>query len=281
MKTSIFERKNMVDKVNSKINISRQCDLLSITRSSFYYRPKTDNKLNLELMRIIDEKHLKHPFMGVPSMTTWLRMDMNYDINPKRISRLFNIMGIHAIAPGPHTSKGNKKHKIYPYLLFNLDITENNQVWEIDITYVPMQKGFMYLVAIIDVNSRYVLNWFISNTMTAEWCRDTVDEAIRKNGKPQIINTDQGSQFTSEIFTSSILSNDIKISMDGKGRALDNIYIERLWRSVKYENIYLFSYSNGKELFDGLKEYFNFYNTERRHSSLKNNFPIKIYGKVA
>ena len=186
-------------------------------------------------------------------------------------------MGLRAIMPGRHTTKRNKAHKTYPYLLRNLKVDRPNQVWAIDITYIPMQKGFMYLVAIIDLHSRYVLNWSVSNTMDAQWCMKTLEEAITIHGKPEIINTDQGSQFTSEIFTNLALSNDIKLSMDGKGRAIDNVFIERLWRSVKYESIYLNPPNSGVDLYKQLSIYFNFYNYERRHQGINNQIPLKRY----
>jgi len=218
--------------------------------------------------------------MGVDRMTVWLRKDEGYKVNKKRVERLYRLLDIHAIVPGPHTSKANKEHKTYPYLLRNLEIKRKNQVWAIDITYIPMKKGYMYLVAIIDVYSRFVVGWSLSNTMEAEWCRDTVREAVSRYGKPEIINTDQGSQFTSEIFTSYLLENEITISMDGKGRATDNIFIERLWRTVKYEDIHIKAYETGIELYKGVRDYFKYYNFERRHSSINDSFPAEVY-KVA
>lgn len=231
-------------------------------------------------MDVIDKKYQESPFMGVETMTKWLRMDKGYDVNKKRVSRLYRLMDLYALVPGPHTSKANKKHKTYPYLLRDLNIDHKNHVWGIDITYIPVKKGYMYLVAIIDVYSRYVVGWSLSNTMEADWCKEVVKEAIAKHGKPEIMNTDQGSQFTSEVFTSFLKENGIKISMDGKGRATDNIFIERLWRSLKYEDIYLNCYESGLELFRGIRNYFNFYNNKRRHSSIDDCFPVQRY-KVA
>ena len=179
--------------------------------------------------------------------------------------------------PGEHTSRRNKEHKVYPYLLRNLKVDQSNQVWATDITYIPMRKGFMYLVAIIDLHSRYVLNWSVSNTMDAQWCTETLQEAIDTHGKPTIINTDQGSQFTSEVFTSTVLSNDIKLSMDGKGRAIDNVFIERLWRSVKYQSVYLNPPDSGVELYKQLNHYFGYYNNQRRHQGIDNQIPFKRY----
>lgn len=275
MKTTAKERKGLVDKAD-KLSLSQQCDLLSISRSSIYYQPAPENVLNLELMQEIDKKYMQHPFMGVPSMTQWLRMDKGYKVNKKRIERLYRLMNISAIVPGPHTSKGNKEHKKYPYLLRNLKITHKNQVWATDITYVPVKDGYMYLIAVIDLYSRYVLSWSLSNTMETQWCIDTVAEAIENYGTPEIFNTDQGSQFTSKDFTDFIESHKIKVSMDGKGRATDNIFIERLWRSVKYEDIYLNAYENGIELYHGIKDYMEFYNNRRRHQSLNYQRPVDI-----
>lgn len=277
MKTSKQERRAIVGKANSQISISRQCSLLGLHRSAYYYDPATESELNLMIMELIDKKFLEHPFMGVPSMTQWLRLDKGIIVNKKRIERLFKLMDLQAIVPGPHTSKSNKKHKKYPYLIRNMKIKHKNQVWGIDITYIPIKRGYMYLIAIIDLYSRYVINWSLSNTMDADWCVETVREAIEKHGKPEIINTDQGSQFTSEVFTSFIENEIIKLSMDGKGRATDNIFIERLWRSVKYEDVYLHCYETGLELYQGLRKYFIFYNCERRHSSIDYQQPVNKY----
>lgn len=220
---------------------------------------------------------MKYPFMGVPSMTEWLRKDMGYSVNKKRIERLYKQMDIQAIAPGPHTSKGNKAHRKHPYLLRNLKVKQINHVWALDITYIPIKNGYMYLIAIIDLYSRFVVGWSLSNTMEADWCVETVRQAIAEHGKPEIINTDQGSQFTSDEFTGFLLGNDITISMDGKGRATDNIFIERLWRSLKYEDIYLKAYENGLDIYRGVKNWFRFYNEERRHSSINYQRPKDVY----
>src|SRR5512145_35952 len=277
MKTTVQQRRGIVDKANTKLSINRQCQLLSIQRSGYYYREKEDGTLNRELMAEIDKEYTARPFRGVPSMTEFLRRDMGYKVNKKRIERLFKLMDISAIVPGPHTSKGCKEHKKYPYLLRNLKITEPNQVWATDITYVPVKNGHMYLIAIIDLYSRFVVGWALSNTMESEWCLETLKNAILAYGKPKVFNTDQGSQFTSDIFTGFLEENDITISMDGKGRATDNIFIERLWRSVKYEDVYLHAYESGIDLYKGLKEYFPYYNQVRRHSSIKHNRPIDVY----
>ncbi len=277
MKTSVKERRAIVDKANNQISISRQCNLLDIYKSGYYYEPSRDSELNLKLMQLIDKQYMKYPFMGVPSMTQWIKLDIGLKINKKRVERLYKLMGIHAIVPGPHTSKSCKEHKKYPYLLRDVKIKEKNQVWAIDITYVPVKSGYMYLIAIIDLYSRYVVGWSLSNTMEAQWCVETVKEAIKKHGKPEIINTDQGSQFTGELYISYLKDQKIQISMDGKGRAIDNIFIERLWRSVKYEDIYLNCYETSLELYQGLKQYFVFYNCKRRHSSLNYRKPKDVY----
>jgi len=229
-------------------------------------------------MRLMDQHYTDYPFKGANRMHTWLTMDMGFKVNSKRIERLYyKVMGLRAIMPGRHTTKRRKDHKVYPYLLRNLTVKRSNQVWGMDITYIPMQKGFMYLVAIIDLHSRYVLNWSVSNTMEAVWCKEALEEAVALHGKPEIINTDQGSQFTSEIFTDYVLSNDIRLSMDGKGRAIDNVFIERLWRSVKYENIYLNPPNTGTDLYQQLNQYFHFYNYERRHQGIENQIPVNRY----
>ncbi|MCU4173897.1 IS3 family transposase [Carboxylicivirga sp. N1Y90] len=273
----LHQRHALVNKASKKLSIKKQCNLLSLSRSGYYHKPKRESTLNKELMEVIDKQHMKYPFMGVPTMTQWLRRDMNYSINTKRIERLYKLMDICAIVPGPHTSKGNKKHKKYPYLLRNLEVNRTNQVWALDITYIPIKNGYMYLIAIIDLYSRYVVGWSLSNTMESEWCMETVKKAIAEHGLPEIINTDQGSQFTSEVFTNYLHENDITISMDGKGRATDNIFIERLWRSLKYEDIYLNAYENGLDVYRGIKRYFIYYNEVRRHSSINHKRPKEVY----
>jgi putative transposase len=271
------ERRECVQPDHSELSIRRQCDLLSIHRSGFYYEPRKESELNLELMRLIDERYMKYSHMGVPSMTQWLRKDEGYEVNPKRIRRLYKLMGLKATVPGPHTSRAVKHHKKYPYLLNELEITHTNQVWATDITYIPMHKGFMYLMAVIDLHSRYVVGWSLSNSMSADWCTELVKDCIKRHEAPEIMNTDQGSQFTSEEFTGMLKDHEIRISMDSKGRAQDNIFIERLWRSVKYEQIYLKPAADGLELYQGLSEWFTYYNEERRHSSLDHEPPIKVF----
>lgn len=234
----IKERRTMISRDHSKLSVAKKSKLLQLHRSGLYYKPKDESELNLELMRLMDAHYIDHPFKGAKRMHTWLTIDKGYIVNHKRIERLYyDVMGLRAIMPGKHTSRRNKAHKVYPYLLRDLKIDRPNQVWATDITYIPMRKGFMYLMAIIDLHSRYVLNWSVSNTMDAQWCTEILQEAIDTHEKPTVINTGQGSQFTSEVFTSTVLSNDIKLSMDGKGRAIDNVFIERLLRSVKYESV--------------------------------------------
>jgi putative transposase len=268
----------MISRGHTRLSIKQQCELLGISRSSYYFKPKGESKLNLELMRLMDEHYLEHPYKGAPMMYAWLKHEKGYNINIKRIERLYyEVMGLRAVAPGKHTTKRNPEHKAYPYLLRNLKIERPNQVWATDITYIPMEKGFMYLTAILDLYSRYVVNWSISNTMDAEWCAGVLEEAIILHGKPEIINTDQGSQYTSETFTKMVFKNEIKLSMDGKGRATDNAFVERLWRSVKYEKIYLNPPSGGIDLNRKMVEYFDYYNHQRQHSKIDNAKPSEKY----
>lgn len=226
-------------------------------------------------MRLIDEEYLRHPFYGVPSITHWLRCQGN-PVNHKRVARLMRVMGLQATVPGPHTSRPHPEHTIYPYLLRDLVVSVPDAVWCADITYIPMRHGFMYLVAVMDWFSRYVLSWELSNTLETSFCTNALERAL-EGSCPAIFNTDQGSQFTSVEFTGVLLDRDVRISMDGRGRALDNVFIERLWRSVKYEDIYLHEYADGHELHHGLSKYFQFYNHERPHSSLGKQTPACVY----
>ena len=267
-----------VDKTH-KLSISRQCELLDVPRSSFYYSPRKNSSCNEELMKLIDKQYTITPFYGVPRMVAHLR-GLGHEVNPKRIRRLYREMDLHAMGPRPNTSKAHKGngHTVYPYLLRGLKITRPNQVWAMDITYVPIDGGHMYPVAIIDVYSRYIVSWSLSNTMTAEWCRECFKTAINRYGAPEILNTDQGSQFTSPIFTEFIASyRGFRLSMDGKGRAIDNIFIERFWRNIKYEKLYLEPSENGLELYHKIKDYMKFYNAERPHQSLEYKKPEQIY----
>lgn len=261
---------------NSKISISRQCQLLGIHRSGLYYAPVTEKEDNLKYMRLLDEQYLSTPFYGVRRLTRWLRKK-GFRVNRKRVKRLMSLMGWQTLYRKPNTSWKNKENKIYPYLLKDLNIDHKNQAWGIDITYVPMRRGFMYLCAIIDLHTRYIVNWGISNSMTAQWCCGLVQEAIENHGRPEIINSDQGSQFTSQEYIDLLQSHGIKISMDGKGRAIDNIFIERVWKSVKYECIYLNAFEDGVQLYEGLEKYFHFYNTERMHQALDYETPESLF----
>jgi putative transposase len=276
----LTQRRDMVDKQHSSLSIAQQCRLLGLHRSGLYYHPCSESEENLTILRQLDEQYFKTPFYGVRRLTAWLKVQ-GYDVNRKRVKRLMELMGWQTIYRRPNISKPCKEHRIYPYLLKDLSINRYNQVWAMDITYVPMRKGFMYLCAIIDLHTRYVVNWSVSNTMTAEWCTMVVSEAIEQHGKPEIMNTDQGSQFTSDVFTELLKEKEIQISMDGKGRAIDNIFIERLWRTVKYEHIYLKVAEDGVNLYEGLNEYFCFYNSERLHQSLGYKTPQVLYNKRA
>ena len=273
---SVAVRRSMVDKGDGRLSVVRQCYLLGIHRSGLYYQPCAESQENLDIMRMLDEQYFKTPFYGVRRLRVWLQ-NKGHSINRKRLLRLMRQMGWQTLYRRKSTSDPDKQNKVYPYLLKGLLIERANQVWATDITYVPMKKGFMYLCAVIDLHTRFVLNWSVSNTMSAEWCKQVVDEAIQQYGCPEIFNTDQGSQFTSGIFTTLLMDNKIQISMDGKGRAIDNIFIERLWRTVKYEHIYLHVADDGLKLYQGLKDYFIFYNEQRPHQSLKYKTPAAYY----
>ena len=270
------ERKQLIDKGNDAMSQAHQCDLLSLHRSTIYYQPVPEREENLTIMRFLDEQYFITPYYGVERLLALLQRK-GYQINRKRLRRLMALIGWQTHYPTKRTTVCDKKSYKYPYLLDNLPITHSNQVWEIDITYIPMQHGFMYLFAIIDVYSRYVVGWSLSNTMNAEWCVDAIEQAITIHGVPQIINSDQGSQFTSDLYVQCLEKHSIRISMDSKGRALDNIFIERLWRSVKYEYVYSNACTDGNELWKGLNEYFRFYNKERLHQSLGYLTPEEVY----
>lgn len=263
------------------ITIQRQCELLGLARSAWYYQPKPESPEDLRLMRWMDEQYTRTPFYGVLKMTEWLKREHHERVNPKRVRRLLRKMGLVAVYPKRNLSKPAPGHKIYPYLLRDVKITRTNQVWSTDITYIRLAGGFVYLVAIIDWYSRYVLSWSVSVTLDSAFCLDALEEAIRLYGRPDIFNSDQGSQFTSTKFTERLKAEGIQISMDGRGRALDNIFVERLWRSVKYENVYLHDYATVPEAVLGLRKYFGFYNTERMHQSLDYQTPQEVYeGRV-
>jgi putative transposase len=269
------ERCALIEPEHPDLSVRRQCELLGVNRSTLYYVPATESPLNLELMQLIDKQYMRTPFYGWPRMTVYVRKQ-GYLVNHKRIQRLMQKMGIQAIYPKPSLSKGHPGHKIYPYLLRDVAITRQNQVWSTDITYIPLRNGFMYLVAVIDWYSRYVLAWQLSNTLESTFCIEVLQQALQQ-GCPEIFNTDQGSQFTSLAFTAILQEAGIQISMDGRGRALDNIFIARLWRSVKYEDIYLYRYETVPALIVGLERYFAFYNQERPHQSLDYQTPAAVY----
>jgi putative transposase len=266
----------MLDPQYPNLSLSRQCQLIGVSRSSFYYKPTQVKPEDLDLMRQIDEQYLKTPFYGSRSMTKHFRR-LGQKINRKRVQRLMRLMGIEAVYPHPRTSKPHPGHKIYPYLLRNLTIDRPNQVWAADITYIPLRRGFMYLVAVMDWYSRKVLSWRLSNTLDADFCVSALEEAIRLYGRPEIFNTDQGSQFTSRVFIKTLEDNDIRISMDGRGNFRDNIFIERLWWTVKYQYLYLHAFNDGVELHQGLRNWFHFYNKERFHQSLDDKTPDEVY----
>jgi putative transposase len=269
------KRKKMLD-AEEKISVLKQCKLLKINRNGFYYHPKIEADENEKIINLLKVQYSITPFYGYRKMTIWLRKQ-GFLVNEKRVRRLMKSAFWQTIYKAPKTTITNKEHEKYPYLLKDLEITKKNQVWATDITYIPMNKGFMYLTAIIDLHTRMVLNWEVSNAMNADWCAKMLEETIVKYGKPEIFNTDQGSQYTSNVHIKVLKDNDIKISMDGKGRAIDNIFIERLWRSVKYENVYLQAYEDGISLHNGMKRYFDFYNNERFHQSLNYKTPSEMY----
>ena len=257
------------------MSIVRQCRLTGLTRSGLYYEPRGESELNLELMRLLDEQYTQTPFYGVPKMTEALR-NQGYVVNPKRVRRLLRQMGLEAIYPKPRLSKPAAGHRIYPYRLRNVVITRPDQVWSSDITYIRLRAGFIYLVAVMDWFSRYVLSWEISTSLDASFCCSALDRALR-HGCPEIFNTDQGAQFTSDPFTSRLEAENILISMDGRGRALDNVFVERLWRTVKYEDVYLKDYSDPPAAVRNLGSYFTFYNGQRLHQALGYQTPEAVY----
>lgn len=262
------------------IGLTVQCKLAGVARATYYDKKQRQqqkvDEAELVLLDLLDTEYTRHPFYGSRRMTVWLRL-LGYLINRKHVQRLMQKLGLAGMAPGPKTSVAHPGHKIYPYLLRGLPVIRPNHVWSVDITYVRLARGFVYLVGIMDWYSRKVLSWRLSNTMDAGFCVDCLEEAIRHYGKPEIFNSDQGSQFTSDSFTKVLLDRDIRISMDGRGRALDNIFVERLWRNVKYEDIYLNGYATVPELMLGLTKYFMFYNEERPHQGLGYQTPNSVY----
>jgi putative transposase len=280
-------KRALVDRVeagHSSISIRRQCQLLGLHRSNLYYEPALEEgqetEENLTLMRLLDEQYTQTPFYGVQRMTQWLRQE-GYPVNPKRVRRLLRTMGLWAIYPGPSTSKSSPNHRVYPYLLRGVPIKECNQVWSTDITYVRLRRGFCYLVAVIDWFSRYVLSWEVASSLEASFCLDALDQAlVTASDKPGVFNSDQGVQFTSLDFTGRLLAHDIRISMDGRGRALDNVFVERLWRSVKQEEVFIRDYQNVGDAVKGLDSYFDFYNYRRLHQSLNYQTPAAVYWQL-
>ncbi len=265
----------MVDRVDAELSIRRQCELLGVNRASLYYQPVGESEENLRLMRLIDEQYTRAPFYGSRRMVVWLG-ERGYEVNRKRVARLMEKMGIAAVYPKPKLNQPGEGHKIYPYLLEGVEVTRVNQVWSTDITYIRMAGGFVYLVAVMDWFSRFVLSWALSLTLELDFCLAALKRALRR-GRPEIFNSDQGSQFTSEKFTGALEAQGIAVSMDGRGRCLDNIFIERLWRSLKYEEVYLRDYRLVPEAQAGIGRWFQFYNHERPHQGLGYKTPAGVY----
>jgi putative transposase len=265
----------LVEVSHPALSISRQCELVGLCRSSFYYEPARETAENLALMKLIDRQYTARPYFGSRRMMVWLQ-DQGHLVNRKRVQRLMALMGLEAVSPKPKLSAPGPGHKVFPYLLRGVKIDRVDQVWSTDITYIPLPSGFLYLAAVIDWYSRYVLAWRLSNTLDGSFCLDMLNEALRR-GKPEVFNTDQGVQFTAEAFTGRLVSAGVAVSMDGRGRCLDNVFVERLWRSVKYEDVYIKGYETVPQLQQGLGSYFMFYNTERFHQSLGYRTPEAVY----
>jgi putative transposase len=277
LELDVEKRKLLITPAHADLSIRQQCELLNINRSSLYYKEEEESNYNLLLMNLIDEEYTRHPFIGVIKMTKHLE-DLGYRVNEKRVRRLTRLMGILAVYPRKkNLSKANLEHKIYPYLLKDVIIERPNQVWSTDITYIKLMHGFIYLVAVLDWYSRFVLSWRISNTLDTGFCIEALEEAIALYGRADIFNTDQGSQFTSNNFTKILLANGMRISMDGRGRAFDNIFNERLWRTVKYEEVFINAYRAVLEAKDRLGKYFYFYDYERHHQALGYKKPAEVY----
>ena len=276
---SVARRQELVEPSHSKLSVVAQCRLLSISRSSWYYEPVPESEATLALMQVIDTVFLDCPWYGSRQMMRHLQR-LGHEVGRHRVRRLMAKMGLAAIYQRPRTSDPHPEHRIYPYLLRKMTITRPNHVWCTDITYLPMRRGFLYLVAIMDWATRKVLAWRVSNTMDVGFCVDALKEALARHGKPEIFNTDQGSQFTSFAFTGVLQAADIKISMDGRGRWMDNVFIERLWRSLKYECVYLNDFETGSELRAGVGRWFDYYNNHRPHSTLAGRTPTEAYGQI-
>lgn len=270
-------RIRLIEPTSSHLSVRQQCDVLSISRSNLYYHPKEEKPENLTMMQIMDKHLLNHPTEGVVSMV-YLLAGLGFVVGPKRIRRLFRLMGIQTLYRRKNLTKAGLREYIYPYLLRNLKIDRPNQVWVTDITYVPMARGFMYLSAVMDVYSRKILSWGLSNSQDAAWCKQVLEDAISKYGKPEIINSDQGAQYTSSLWIEYLKDNEIQISMDGKGRALDNVWIERFWKSMKYDFIYLNPSDDGFELAEGLQNHIEYYNQKVHHTTKSK--PIEQYSKL-
>jgi putative transposase len=268
-------KRRVIDSGHRRLSLRRQCELLGLARSSWFYDPVAESEENLALMRRIDEVYLDHPYFGSRRMVQWLKRDQ-ISVNRKRVQRLMRLMGLEAIYPKPRTTKKDSEHRIFPYLLRGMTIERPDQVWCSDITYIPMVQGYLYLVAVMDWYSRYVLSWRLSNSLEGSFCVEALEEALGR-GRPEIFNTDQGSQFTSASFVGVLESRGIQVSMDGKGRALDNVFVERLWRSLKYEEVYLKSYQDGREATTSLTTYLAFYCHARPHQGLGYKTPAEVY----
>ena len=275
MPETVELKRQLIEPGHPELSLRRQCELIDLNRSAWYYQPAGEFEYNLLLMRLIDKQYTQTPFYGWPRMTAQLRRQ-GHQVNAKRVRRLMQLMGLQAIYPKPKTTIAAPDHKVYPYLLRNLPITRCNQVWSCDITYIRMARGFMYLVAILDWFSRYVLAWQLSNTLDGRFCQVALQQALQQ-GRPEIFNTDQGVQFTATAFTSLLEAAEVRISMDGRGRALDNIFVERLWRTVKYEHTFLMDYNSVPELEACLDGYFQFYNGKRLHQSLGYRTPAEVH----
>jgi len=272
---SVKERRALVEPAHGQLSVRRQCQLLRVARSGLTYQAHGVSALNLQLLRLLDEEYTRYPFCGSRRLHQWLQRQ-GYLVNRKRVVRRLGWLGLQAIYPGPRTSVAAAGHQVYPYLLRGVAMTHVNQVWSSDITYIRLPQGFIYLVAVLDWFSRYGLAWEVSNTLDGSFCVSTLERALQR-GQPEIFNTDQGSQFTSHDFTSRLQARSIRISMDGRGRALDNIFVERLWRSVKYEEVYLHDYAGVPAAVAGLAAYFQYYNHERRHQALGYRPPSEVY----
>ncbi len=266
----------MIEPCHPKLSVRRQCELLGLNRSTLYYEPAPETPEKLAMMRLIDEEYTRHPFKGSRRIAEWLSEQRGEEVNRKRVQRLMGLMGLEAIYPKRKLSTPDSSYRVYPYLLRGVKVVRPDQVWSTDITYIGLPSGFMYLAAVIDWYSRYVLTWRLSNTLDGSFCLDMLEEALSL-GRPEVFNTDQGSQFTAVAWTSRLEAAGVKVSMDGKGRCLDNVFVERLWRTVKYEDIYLRCYETVPALQGGLGRYFPFYNEQRHHQSLDYRTPAEVY----